>query len=59
MSLADLIVLKALLYLLVAFFISDLFRYSSYSFVIIAASSSLLTINLNNSHRKLSVLING
>ena len=59
MSLADLAVLGALPYPLVAFLASDLFRYSSYSFVIIAASSSLLAINLNGGHYRLSVLING
>ncbi len=57
MSLADLIVLRALLYPLVAFLIDDLFRYSGYSFVIIAASSSLLAINLDSGHCKLSILI--
>ena len=59
MSLADLIVLRALLYLLVAFFASDLFRCSSYSFVIIAASGSLLAVNLDSGHHRLSVLIDG
>ncbi len=59
MSPADLVVLGALLYPLVAFLVGDLFRYSGYSFVIIAAGSSLLAINLDSSHRRLSVLING
>ncbi len=57
MSLADLTMLRALLYLLVAFLASDLFKYNSYSFIIIAANNSLLTINLNSSHYRLSVLI--
>ena len=49
--------LGALLYPLVAFLASDLFRCSGYSFVIIAASGSLLAVNLDSSHCKLSVLI--
>ncbi len=50
--------LRALLYPLVIFLVGDLFRYSGYSFIIIAASGSLLAINLNSSHCRLSVLIN-
>ena len=51
--------LRALLYPLVAFLAGDLFRYSGYSFVIIAASSSLLAVNLDGGYRRLSVLIDG
>ncbi len=57
-SLADLAVLRALPHPLVAFLAGDLFRCSSYSFVIIAANSSLLAINLDGGHRRLNVLIN-
>ncbi len=59
MSLADLTVLRALLHPLVAFLAGDLFGCSGYSFVIIAASSSLLAVNLDGGHRRLSVLIDG
>ncbi len=56
--LADLAVLGALLYILVAFPAGDLLRYSSYSFVVVvAASSSLLAINLDSSYCRLGVLI--
>ncbi len=59
MSPADLTVLGALLHLLVAFLAGDLFRCGGYSFVIIAASGSLLAINLDSGHCRLSVLIDG
>ncbi len=59
MSLADLVVLGALPHPLVAFLVGDLFRCGGCSFVIIAASGSLLAINLDGGYRRLSVLIDG
>ncbi len=57
MSPADFAMLRALPYPLVAFLVGDLFRCSGCSFVIIAASGSLLAVNLDSGYRKLGVLI--